>query len=145
MQILTSTCALTSSNLRMVIKIEIIFEVSATQHSHVSSPQHRIGVKSCIANKMPLLTIQVTPHFTLVRRTTSGRDNPICHYSRFDSDLTLRLGRLCEPPSADPHAWWCGGWGRKTPGYPIGHIRMEALRRAKVASLFRRGPLVGPS
>ena len=19
----------------------------------------------------------------------------------------------------DPHAGWCGGWGRKTPGYPI--------------------------
>ena len=32
----------------------------------------------------------------------------------------LRLGRLWEPPGADPHAGWCGGWGRKTPGYPIG-------------------------
>jgi hypothetical protein len=26
---------------------------------------------------------------------------------------------LCEPPLADPHEGWCGGWGRKTPGYPI--------------------------
>ena len=24
-----------------------------------------------------------------------------------------------EPPSADPHARWCGGWGLNTPGYPI--------------------------
>ena len=27
---------------------------------------------------------------------------------------------FCEPPSADPHARWCGGWGLNTPGYPIG-------------------------
>ena len=26
---------------------------------------------------------------------------------------------LCETPRADPHAGCCGGWGRKTPGYPI--------------------------
>ena len=26
---------------------------------------------------------------------------------------------LREPPGADPHAGWCGGWGLKTPGYPI--------------------------
>ena len=31
----------------------------------------------------------------------------------------LRLGRLWEPPGADPHAGWCGGWGRKSPGYPL--------------------------
>ena len=39
----------------------------------------------------------------------------------------LRPGNFCEPPGArpkevpvvDPHAGWCGGWGRKTPGYPI--------------------------
>ena len=28
-----------------------------------------------------------------------------------------------EPPCADPHARWCGGWGRNTPGYPIGPER----------------------
>jgi RNA-directed DNA polymerase len=33
----------------------------------------------------------------------------------------LRPGRLSETPSADPHAGCCGGWGRKSPGYPIGH------------------------
>ena len=22
-------------------------------------------------------------------------------------------------PLRDPHGGWCGGWGRKTPGYPI--------------------------
>jgi len=27
---------------------------------------------------------------------------------------------LWEPPSADPHVRWREGWGRKTPGYPIG-------------------------
>ena len=31
----------------------------------------------------------------------------------------LRSGYLCEPPLADPHEGWCGGWGVKTPGYPI--------------------------
>jgi len=29
------------------------------------------------------------------------------------------MGSLREPPGADPHAGWCGDWGRKTPGYPI--------------------------
>ena len=24
-----------------------------------------------------------------------------------------------QPPSADPHARWCGGWGLNTPGYSI--------------------------
>ena len=23
-----------------------------------------------------------------------------------------------EPPTADPHGGWCGGWELKTPGYP---------------------------
>ena len=31
----------------------------------------------------------------------------------------LRPGDLDEPPYADPLVGWCGGWGRKTPGYPI--------------------------
>jgi len=26
---------------------------------------------------------------------------------------------LNETPRAEPHAGCCGGWGRKTPGYPI--------------------------
>lgn len=34
----------------------------------------------------------------------------------------LRLGRLWEPPGEDPHAGWCGGWGRKSPGYPLGPL-----------------------
>ena len=34
----------------------------------------------------------------------------------------LRSVCLWEPPGADPHAGWCGGRGRKTPGYPIGII-----------------------
>ena len=32
---------------------------------------------------------------------------------------TTGLGNLSETRSADPHAACCGGWGRKTPGYPI--------------------------
>ena len=24
-----------------------------------------------------------------------------------------------EPPTADPHGGWCGGWELETPGYPI--------------------------
>ena len=27
--------------------------------------------------------------------------------------------RLVEPPTADPHGGWCGGWELATPGYPI--------------------------
>ena len=30
-----------------------------------------------------------------------------------------RVVHVHEPPGADPHAGWCGGWGRKSPGYPI--------------------------
>jgi hypothetical protein len=30
-----------------------------------------------------------------------------------------RASRLVEPPTADPRGVWCGGWGLKTPGYPI--------------------------
>jgi hypothetical protein len=30
-----------------------------------------------------------------------------------------RLGVLNEPPCAEPHAGWCGGWRLDTSGYPI--------------------------
>ena len=30
---------------------------------------------------------------------------------------------LHEPPTADPHGEWCGGWELDTPGYPIRHRR----------------------
>ena len=43
-------------------------------------------------------------------------------------------GNSWEPPSADPHARWCGGRGRKTPGYPIRRSGAEASRR-----IFPRG------
>jgi len=32
-----------------------------------------------------------------------------------------------EPPGADPHAGWCGGRGRKTPGYPITQLFHSTL------------------
>jgi len=31
----------------------------------------------------------------------------------------LKPGNFNELPVADPHAGWCGGRGRKTPGFPI--------------------------
>ncbi len=34
--------------------------------------------------------------------------------------VCLRVNLSWEPPGADPHAGWCGGWGLNTPGYPIG-------------------------
>ncbi|MBM9617123.1 TonB-dependent receptor plug domain-containing protein, partial [Desulfobulbus rhabdoformis] len=44
-------------------------------------------------------------------------------------ELKLSIDRprpvsLWEPPGADPHARWCGGRGRKTPGYPIDRIEI---------------------
>jgi len=39
----------------------------------------------------------------------------------------LRLVTLWEPPYADPHVRWCGGRGRKTPGYPIEAIHDRML------------------
>jgi hypothetical protein len=45
-------------------------------------------------------------------------------FARYADDFIfttrLRPGNLCEPPGADPHAGWCGGWGANPPGYPIG-------------------------
>ncbi|MBM9615080.1 hypothetical protein JWJ90_12410, partial [Desulfobulbus rhabdoformis] len=49
-------------------------------------------------------------------------------------ELKLSIDRprpvsLWEPPGADPHARWCGGRGRKTPGYPIArHTALVKLR-----------------
>ena len=33
--------------------------------------------------------------------------------------IRLRPGDFHDPPTADPHGGWCGGWGLNTPGYPI--------------------------
>lgn len=38
-----------------------------------------------------------------------------------------RVSRLVEPPTVDPHGGWCGGWGRETPGYPIGRLAVGVL------------------
>lgn len=35
------------------------------------------------------------------------------------SEPENRLGVLNEPPCAEPHAGWCGGWRLNTSGYPI--------------------------
>ena len=34
---------------------------------------------------------------------------------------------LHEPPTADPHGGWCGGWGLAAPGYPIRPHREERV------------------
>ena len=34
-----------------------------------------------------------------------------------------------EPPTADPHGGWCGGWGLAASGYPI---RLHRCRRTKI-------------
>ena len=36
------------------------------------------------------------------------------------------LSQLVEPPTADPHGGWCGGWELDTPGYPIVHLVEKA-------------------
>jgi hypothetical protein len=48
-----------------------------------------------------------------------------------DTFIRLRPDSLREPPLADPHAVCCGGWGAKTPGYPIslGKARFKLLPR----------------
>lgn len=35
------------------------------------------------------------------------------------SEPESELGVLNEPPCAEPHAGWCGGWRLDTSGYPI--------------------------
>ena len=40
---------------------------------------------------------------------------------------------LHEPPTADPHGGWCGGWGLAAPGYPISGVigpRPQIARRS---------------
>ncbi len=49
--------------------------------------------------------------------------------SRFT--IRLRPDDFREPPGADPHARWCGGWGRKSPGYPINRAYCFFFRREK--------------
>lgn len=38
------------------------------------------------------------------------------------SEPENRLGVLNEPPCAEPHAGWCGGWRLNTSGYPIMYV-----------------------
>ncbi|SJM90885.1 hypothetical protein CRENPOLYSF1_1630003 [Crenothrix polyspora] len=33
--------------------------------------------------------------------------------------LSVNASQFVEPPTADPHGGWCGGWGLDAPGYPI--------------------------
>ncbi len=43
-----------------------------------------------------------------------------------------------EPPSADPHAGWCGGRGLNTPGYPIGRRLIDVPDALFVNSAMSR-------
>ncbi len=40
-------------------------------------------------------------------------------YTAEEKGKLSRASQLVEPPTADPHGGWCGGWRLKTPGYPI--------------------------
>jgi len=48
-----------------------------------------------------------------------------------------RACRLVEPPTADPHGGWCGGWELKTPGYPIGHLDRKGCGNSEAPLGFR--------
>ena len=52
-----------------------------------------------------------------------------------DSPSSNRPTIYTYPPGADPHARWCGGWGRKSPGYPIRLThRLEIYPVAEIAA-----------
>ena len=54
------------------------------------------------------------------------------------SEPENRLGVLNEPPCAEPHAGWCGGWRLNTSGYPIMHfVDSQALNPRLSIYLFR--------
>jgi hypothetical protein len=59
----------------------------------------------------------------------SQADKPVNHFLGFCRAVQVGVRPsltpfplLWEPPGADPHARWCGGWGREPPGYPIRHF-----------------------
>lgn len=49
-----------------------------------------------------------------------------------DRSSLSQLGVLSEPPCAESHAGWCGGWRLDTSGYPI--MRHYLLRIRPLAS-----------
>ena len=52
---------------------------------------------------------------------------------------TLRLAsQLVEPPTADPHGGWCGGWRLETSGYPIERHRAKQQCRQDLLHSWRR-------
>jgi len=57
-------------------------------------------------------------------RASDGQRAATVSFSKncFPVILPATARNLREPPGADPHAGWCGGRGRKTPGYPIGRL-----------------------
>jgi RNA-directed DNA polymerase len=44
----------------------------------------------------------------------------------YTTSLLRRASPLVEPPTADPHGGWCGGWRLETAAYPISAHWMEA-------------------
>ena len=45
------------------------------------------------------------------------------------TEFRTPASQLVEPPTADPHGGWCGGWELETPGYPIRPRSGELLGR----------------
>jgi hypothetical protein len=52
-------------------------------------------------------------------RRLNGVASPGEQQDRSGSDRVETLNRSGETPRAEPHAGCCGGWGRKSPSYPI--------------------------
>ncbi|MEO5607342.1 MAG: hypothetical protein ABIR13_07165 [Polaromonas sp.] len=44
-----------------------------------------------------------------------------------------RASQLFEPPTADPHGGWCGGWKLESSGYPISRLLKYPLRKRKTS------------
>ena len=86
------------------------------------------GLRSCHhATKDRTWNGELCPH-VLIRYIESDRMSALMarhgltFLHRGDSEwpltVCLRVDLFWEPPGADPHAGWCGGWGAKTPRLP---------------------------
>ena len=73
------------------------------------------GLNLKISEASAQLDISYPTGFEEYQRCESS--NPHWGNGRKVDPFTLKV--LRETPCADPHAGCCGGWGRKTPGYPI--------------------------
>ena len=53
---------------------------------------------------------------------------------------------LHEPPTADPHGGWCGGWGLEASGYPIrAHLGVVQVLLFHSGTDPKRGSFCAPA